>query len=434
MAPSLIPGCPHWELEFTDAGNRSDHAPFDLFMQQAPAQCSDVLVMSHGWNNSPDDARDLYSRFFGELGTLLAARGGTARKLGTVGLIWPSILWPEDEHADGTFKGGAAGLGTIAAPPPSDADFLESLKDAFPGKGAALQRMAALLREQSADPGKLAEFHRLMASLDDSAAGTGGPEDSGESGLADANPETLFRRLYQQLPGAFRAGGAGLGDEIGKLWNGAKQGARMFTYWQMKKRAGVVGERGLGQVLADLNAVTPRVRVHLIGHSFGARLVSFSLLRAANGPASNVSTLFLAQGAFSHFAFADALPFDQSRGGALKGMMPRVAGPLCVTHSKFDSAVGTAYPMASMLAREEAAAFDDQLYRWGAMGHDGAQAVNAPDAPIGPVGTPYSFETSRFLNLDGDGVIKNGTGPSGAHSDIVHPEIAWVLAKATALL
>jgi hypothetical protein len=434
MAPSLIPGCPHWELQFTEAGNRFDHAPFAGFLQEAPAQCTDVLIMSHGWNNSPDVARDLYTRFFGALGTLLAAQGGARPKIGTVGLIWPSILWPEDAHTNGGFAGGTAGLAAAATDAPSDDEFLESLKDVFPGKEAALGRMAALLRQRAGDPAGLAEFHRLMTSLDNSPAGAGGPEDSGESGLAAANPETLFMRLDAEFPGQFRTGGVSLGDEVGKLWNGAKQAARMFTYWQMKKRAGVVGQNGLGQVLVDLNAATPRVRVHLIGHSFGARLVSFSLLRAADGAASNVASLFLAQGAFSHFAFADSLPFDRSHGGALKGMAGRVNGPLCVTHSKFDGAVGNAYPRASMLARDEAAALDDQLYRWGAMGHDGAQEVNAADTPLGPVGTTYAFQPGRFTNLDSDGVIKNGTGPSGAHSDIVHPEIAWVLAKAAALL
>ncbi len=428
MTASLIPGRPHWELPFTADGNRVDHAPFEAFIEEAPAQCTDVFIMSHGWNNSPDDARELYQGFFGGLGSLVASQGGTSRRIGTAGVIWPSILWPEDARGDGAFTGGAADLGDQAAAP-SDADFLESLEGAFPGKGDALRRMASLLREQPAEGARLDEFHALMVSLD-SVPGAGGPEDSGESGLASADAATLFRRFNDELPGPFHAGGAGLGDDIVKLWNGAKQAVRMFTYWQMKKRAGVVGQAGLGQVLTDLDAVTPRVRVHLIGHSFGARLVSFSLLGAASG----ASSLFLVQGAFSHFSFADSLPFDRSRGGALKGMTGRVAGPLVVTHSRFDSAVGRAYPMASMLSREDAADVDDQLYRWGAMGHDGAQEVGAPDVVMGPVGTAYAFGPGRFDNLNGDGVIKNGTGPSGAHSDIVHPEIAWVLAKASAVL
>ena len=42
----------------------------------------------------------------------------------------------------------------------------------------------------------------------------------------------------------------------------------------MKNRAGTVGRNGLGPLLGRLPA---GVRVHLVGHSFGARLVSFAL-------------------------------------------------------------------------------------------------------------------------------------------------------------
>jgi hypothetical protein len=119
----------------------------------------------------------------------------------------------------------------------------------------------------------------------------------------------------------------------------------------MKKRAGVVGQAGLGKLVARLSANDPALRVHLLGHSFGARLVSFSLAglpESMTGPASPVKSLFLLQGAFSHHSFADHLPFDANRSGALKGMAKRVDGPLLTTHSLRDYAVGTSYPAASM--------------------------------------------------------------------------------------
>jgi len=150
----------------------------------------------------------------------------------------------------------------------------------------------------------------------------------------------------------------------------------------------------------------------------------------ADGPAGialAVESVMLLQGAFSHFAFADKLPQDPSRGGALKGMAARVDGPICVTHSLKDTAVGTAYPLASLAARDDAAALGDPLYRWGAMGHDGAQAVGAAQTILGQVGTKYSFGVGSFLNLDANQVITQGGPPSGAHSDIVHPQIAWAL-------
>ena len=92
---------------------------------------------------------------------------------------------------------------------------------------------------------------------------------------------------------------------------------------------------------------------------------------------SPVKSLYLLKGAFSHFAFADALPMDRSRGGALKGMAARVDGPLVASFSVHDTAVGKLYPLASMSSRDDAAGLEDRLYRWGGIGHDGAQAVDA---------------------------------------------------------
>src|SRR5262249_2309461 len=153
-------------------------------------------------------------------------------------------------------------------------------------------------------------------------------------------------------------GAVGLGNPFQKLWNGAKDALRVATYWQMKQRAGIVGRKGLGAtVLASLAESAKNTRVHLLGHSFGARLVAFSLAGlppALTGAASPVKSLFLLQGAFSHFAFADSLPFDHTRSGALKGMAARVDGPLLTTHSLKDLAVGLAYPAASFLNQEDA--------------------------------------------------------------------------------
>jgi hypothetical protein len=59
------------------------------------------------------------------------------------------------------------------------------------------------------------------------------------------------------------------------------------------------------------------------------------------------------------------------------------------------------------------------------MGHDGAQAVVAAEVPLAPVGRAYQLPAGRFTNLNGDAVINQGGPPSGAHSDIFHPEVVW---------
>ena len=84
--------------------------------------------------------------------------------------------------------------------------------------------------------------------------------------------------------------------------------------------------------------------------------------------------------------------------------------------------------------RDDASALEDQASRWGGMGNDGAQAVDARCLPLGAAGTSYPFEKGRWMNLDGNQVIVHGGLPSGAHSDIVHPHTAWVALAAARLV
>ena len=49
------------------------------------------------------------------------------------------------------------------------------------------------------------------------------------------------------------------------------------------------------------------------------------------------------------------------------------------------------------------------------------------DLPIGNATQSYSFERGHVYNLECTNVIKDGTGASGAHSDIAKPEVAHAL-------
>jgi hypothetical protein len=89
--------------------------------------------------------------------------------------------------------------------------------------------------------------------------------------------------------------------------------------------------------------------------------------------------------------------------------------------------------LASILAGQDAADESDLLFRWGAMGHDGAQAVAAKKAFLSPAGATYPLESGHWLNLDGNNVIINGGPPSGAHGDIVHPHTAWAALAAAGI-
>ncbi|MFD0428621.1 hypothetical protein ACFQ60_13680 [Streptomyces zhihengii] len=219
-----------------------------------------------------------------------------------------------------------------------------------------MRRLAVLLDEQPASWAAFEEFGSLARQL--AAVPAGGLE----SGFAEDLPQdeqgppavlyesvpTLCRRLSEALdagpapdawgppggaiPGAWGPGAAipgARGPAAGTPpggppvmvpavvpwpWRGAKELLRQTTYYALKRRAGTVGELGLGPLLGRLARTAPDVRVHLVGHGHGARLVAFALRGLPHG-AHNVKSLTLLQGTLSHYSFACGLP-HAPRGGA----------------------------------------------------------------------------------------------------------------------
>lgn len=381
---------------------------------------TDVFVFSHGWNNGVASARKLYTGVFDLLAGQLGQHQGTCV---AVGVIWPSLLFPDDDPDTATPVESTA-LQVVAA-----------ISPAFPDQQPELARMGQLLQEKSPDQDKLMEFHSLAVGL--VTTPPQGSEDAGESTLLTADAKTALTTAAAMGPRA-TSDAQGVGDVFSGLWSGGLKLLRGLSYYEMKNRAGVVGQRGLGPLLATLSGPDGAPRVHLIGHSFGARLVSYALSglpESATGATSPVKSLSLVQGAFSHFTFATTLPFDPDRPGALGAFVDRVDGPLLATFTSKDWAVGRWYPAASMLAREDSQADDDFTFRWGAMGHDGYQ--NDPAAQtvtLGDAGTRYDFKPGTFYALDANAVIKDITDQfSGAHSDITHPEVTWAILGAAGL-
>jgi hypothetical protein len=444
---TTIAGFPFWRIEFDRDGHLVGTTLAARLEQGIEAgQLTDLLVFSHGWNNDHQTAERLYSAFFAELRPLLddprIAKARTAR-IGTLGVFWPSILWPDEVPADlagGADAGGAAAFGHAAAEPSEEVP-LDDLKKIFDeSEHDLLDELSRMVTERDASKESLRAFKEKLDDLVAASAAGDSEDELERTGLVadSADFEDVFDALADAEPAPESEGGAaGLGDQFGKLWAGAKGALRVATYGRMKERAGVVGRTGLGPLLSRIAAIAPEMHIHLIGHSFGARLVSYALSGLTPVAAKKswpVKSLLLLQGAFSHFAFADSLPHDPARKGALCGMAARVDGPLITTYSELDTAVGRAYPLASFVTRQDAAKAGEVASRWGAMGNDGAQAVDATEAPLGAVEASYDFKAGKWINLDGNHIIKTGGFPSGAHSDIIHPEIAWVTLAAAKIV
>jgi hypothetical protein len=239
--------------------------------------------------------------------------------------------------------------------------------------------------------------------------------------------ETRTRRGFggaAEVGGAMDVGGAaGTGGAAAfRLLRGPRAGAlrllNFVTYYQMKKRAGSIGENAVYPLLRRVKAAQPKLKLHLIGHSFGGRLVAATARGSDGEPAIPVSSMTLLQAAFSHNGFAEN--FHKDKDGYFRTVLEdqRVTGPIAVTHTDNDKAVGLAYPLAQKLNRDDASGFGGPDDRFGGIGRNGAQ--HTPEADAGKlleVGGAYAFKAGRVSNLKADAFVSN-------HGDVAGPQVA----------
>jgi hypothetical protein len=409
-----IAGLTYYELDFTADGTLTSDGGLPAAV--AAGGVRDIFVLSHGWNCGVDSARSMYQTMFTMLAELIPGRLTTSL---AVGLIWPSVLFPDDDPA------------TATPIPATGAQLAAALTPAFPQQADTVAELGALLDAQPADAAKLARFHALAAGLVTSPPLAA--EDAGQQAAITGDTAAVFgaaAALSKTPP----ASAQGIPNPFTALWDGAREVLRIMSYYEMKNRAGVVGRTGLGPLIGQLATADAGIRVHLIGHSFGARLVAYALSGLPGsqvGPSSPVKSLLLIQGAFSHFAFANPIPDPAVGGaGALASFTDRVDGPLLATFTAADRALGWWYPAASLLAHQDSESANDLTYQWGAIGHDGYQQDPiGTTVTLGPCGTSYQFQPGSFYLLDANTVIcADQSAFAGAHSDIQHAQVIWPVA------
>lgn len=437
-------GFPYAELEF-DAKGKFGAAQLKAALDtlRAPG-LTDVLVLSHGWNNDIADARKWYGAYLDFLRKEVDARnvpGIDRRKVGVI-----AVFWPSKKFADSELVAGNASFVGAPVTKASVKKQLTLLASAFPDKASKAKFAAAekLLDKIETDVAAQRKFVDLLRTF----------WTTGKSG-ADALPATGAKKPGDQvlkllaapvldLPkgkigggsgGATSIGGAGGGagtnagqaaNIFGSIMGGVRNALNMTTYYSMKERAGVVGADGLAPVVQRIQREFPGLKVHLAGHSFGGRVVTACANALPKGAANRVQSLFLMQAAFSHYGMAQK--YDGTSNGLFRSVISdkKVAGPIYITYTAKDKAVGLAYPLASRLGGQVASAMGDENDKYGGIGRNGAQKTpEVTPHELLPTSQQYAFNAGGVYNLDANAII---TG----HSDICRPEVAHALASAIA--
>jgi len=433
-----IAGIHYTEAQFNKDGGLENQNQVNL-----PTGVTDLFVMSHGWNNDADAARELYRKFFENFVAVAQANDLPGRTFAIVGVIWPSKKFDELVAVSGA-PGGAEGSASLKAADKVShqalEEKLERMKEMFtePAQRRTLDEAKALLVDIEDKASARQQFVDKIRSLLDPAAAN--HEDASDTFFKDDGNELMKNLkvaeddLDDEIAGAggsaslplgvgtvhaAEGGSAGLGAFLSGFKAAAMNVLNFTTYFEMKARAGNVGKNGVAKLVDKL---APQVdRIHLIGHSFGGRVVTAT---AASSSTDKIKSMTLLQTAFSHNGFS------RSMKGFFRSVVDqkRVKGPILVTHTKNDKAVGVAYPLASRINGDVAAAFGDENDKFGGLGRNGAQKMEVDEVVKGNLldaTGDYQFQVGKFFNLEGSAFIKG-------HGDVTGKQIAHALRKAIA--
>ena len=236
------------------------------------------------------------------------------------------------------------------------------------------------------------------------------------------------------LPGSTFAAGVHWPSMLSEDQNSITNYAEALSFYSMAKRADIVGEHGvyalIRMIFETLGAMSapPPLRLHLLGHSFGCRVVCSALEQIYQNkiviPASVTIDAVLLQAAFNN---------DELEPAGLYGDVPKLNLRLLVTRSGGDTSLGKWYPIAEKLVN---------LFSGRAVVALGAVGPSAPtQAQFGGAGTVSvapGFTYGAIVPLGQRLVVADLTplhiaaGPgdpfSGHHSDIYHDEIYHLIA------
>jgi hypothetical protein len=401
---------------------------------------TDVFVFSHGWNTDWQSAIQVYERFlagFMQLRRTYNLKVPGAYRPVLVGIFWPSAALVFGEAEVGPVMSSVAPMGVEADPSASDwAVNIEhqALRDlAQQLKRSQVQRFYELMQKESLDPQESLELAKIVRvfyrTVDDE---THQSKRLSATKIVQQWQDVERDEAAQTTPGVAPAGAQAI--EFGQLAQrlDPRNALRVLTIYQMKDRAGVVGGFGVGPLLRELLEVKD-LKLHLIGHSFGCKVMLAAV--ATGGPfpkQRQVDSLLLLQPAVSHLCFADKID-KVNRPGAYRVVLERVRKPILSTFSTQDTPLYRLFHLALRRDKDRGEAppdvsfapmpgdFPDPPNDFAALGGYGPRRAGETLIQIKRVKEPYDLKgTVPIYGVDGTGVITS-------HGDISNEATWWAL-------
>jgi hypothetical protein len=429
---TIAPGqtAPFYALRFDKAGRSEGPLTQQaLVAQLTSGDFTDVYVFSHGWNNDWKAALERYKDFMGEFRGLRETHDFERphRPL-LAGIFWPSTAlvmpWergPQFAGDEGEAEADAIDLALLSG-------FAEGLPPGDTG------RFYELAESESLGEDDATELLRLLSGV----AAHGDPEVAGDP----ARDVEEMLASWAQLEAALAAPALPRSpDDFGAVGTGVAAGPqaagfldklnprnllRGLTVWQMKDRAGTVGADGVGPVLRKmLSATDEDTRFHLVGHSYGARVVLNAVGRPSGGALPRaVNSLLLLQPAVNHLCFADAQP--PTPAGGYRNVLAAVKQPILSTFSGNDFPLTKTFHLAlrrgkdlreAQIAAEEPPSEYAALGGYGPRGFKGWKSVDIKDP-----------DDVYDLGANAPEVwAVNGTRTISGHGAVVNKSTAWAL-------
>ncbi|MCK5726280.1 MAG: hypothetical protein KAH22_05605 [Thiotrichaceae bacterium] len=409
---------------------------------------TDIFFSSHGWKGDIPAAIAQYDLWFS---TMLQCGNDIARlearpqgfKPLIVGLHWPSLPYGMEEHRpisaiaveneedEYTFDDFSTAT-TKTNTTPAKLDYQAIAKEVVGSSDSAAVTAIQTIFDASAEDASprylnddlLAAFEQLMQSAE---------LKKGTEFAAPGEdiPEFDFEEFYTLL---LEQEDEDLSDFgiMDKAYGALLGALSQLSFWKMKKRARLFGEKGATQLLRELQSLTnSNTQFHLMGHSLGAIVMSSCITGqgAKESPLRPVNTLFLVQGAVSIWAYCHDIPLNAGTAGYYQSLSSsdHISGPIIATHTFNDTAITTVYTLAAKAAFFQGNSFDPMsLPQHAGLGAYGIQGHGIPieKRTLGNSQEIYHFKANTFYNLETSEYMKPQSGVAGAHSDIAHPEIA----------